>query len=62
MVEVSQIIEVVRRASKCRSGMCEYPVPSIEQEAVDIAAKAGFMDVIGNGVAQVTSAGREYAA
>lgn len=62
MVEVGQILEVVQRAANCHSGMLEYPVPSTDQEAVEKAAQAGLMEVIANGVAQVSLAGREYVA
>lgn len=60
-VEADLILDVVRRAAGCRSGMIEFPVPSVEQEAVQLAESAGYLRVIANGVAMVTQAGREMA-
>lgn len=61
-VEVDLVLDVVRRAAKCCSGIVEFPVPSAEQEAVELAQHAGYVDVIANGVAMVTEAGRDLLA
>jgi hypothetical protein len=60
-VEADLVVDVVRRAAECHSGMIEFPVPSAEQEAVRLAECAGHLRVIANGVAMVTQAGRELA-
>lgn len=60
-VDVDLLVDVVRRAAKCQSGMIEFPVPSAEQEAMKIAESAGYIRVIANGVAMVTQAGRRFA-
>ncbi|WP_175518591.1 hypothetical protein [Paracidovorax wautersii] len=60
-VAADLVVDVVRRAAGCHSGMIEFPVPSVEQEAVMLAESAGYIHVIANGVAMVTQAGRELA-
>ena len=60
-VEADLVVDVVRRAAGCHSGMIEFPVSSAEQDAVKLAESAGLMRVIANGVAMVTQTGREMA-
>lgn len=61
-VEADLVVEVVRCAAGCRSGMIEFPVPSTTQEAIQMAERAGYVRVIANGVAMVTESGRELVA
>lgn len=60
-IDSASLSDVVHRASSCHSGMIEYAIPSSDDDAVDVAQSVGFMEVIGNGVAMVTPAGREWA-
>lgn len=60
-IEADLVVDVVLRAAGCHSGMIEFPVPSSEQEAVQLAESAGLLCVIANGVAMVTQTGREMA-
>lgn len=52
------IIDVVRRAAKANSGMIEVYVPSTEADAAQKAKDQGYLDVIGNGIFQITAQGR----
>jgi len=61
-VDVDLVLDVLERAAKCRSGMIEFFVPSIEQDAVQMAQQAGYMNMVGNGVAIITQAGRDFLA
>lgn len=53
---------VVGDAARCRSGMIEFAVLSPLSATVGFAVNAGMLDMIGNGVARVTEAGRALVA
>lgn len=54
-----RVLDVVARAARTVQGMVEVPVPSLAAEDVAAACKAGLLEMVGNGVAMVTPAGRE---
>lgn len=56
------VSERIYRAHGARSGMMEVPVPSIDYTHIQTACSAGLMEMIGNGVAMITPAGRAMVA
>ena len=53
------VLDVVSRAAWTSQGMIEVFVPSDDAENVNAACKAGLLEMVGNGVAIITPAGRE---
>lgn len=56
------VLDVVSRAAWTAQGMIEVYVPSVEADDVAAACKAGLLQMVGNGVAMVTPAGRDLVA
>lgn len=60
--EASWLPEALANAAKTSSGMIEFAVPSRTAEAVAEGFKLGLFEIIGNGIAQITDAGKTQVA
>lgn len=56
-----EVFDVVFRAAHTTQGLIEVAEPLPEAEAVGAACAAGLLEMVGNGVAQITPAGRRVA-
>ncbi len=59
-IDISRVQEVIARAARCRSGMIEVPLDSIDFDAVRMAVQAGHLDWVANGTARITPDGRAF--
>ena len=51
------VIDLVLRAGGCLQGIVEFPVPSLDADAVADACSRGLLAMVGNGSAGITPAG-----